>query len=96
MLANFRPFSEDEVRNNAPQVVSCNEYQREVSVSQSIAGGKHVDRVFSFDKVDFIRMFSCIITFPLFINLFILKFLLFSDFYFAMLVYIFVFILKLL
>lgn len=44
------PFSEDEVRNNAPQVVTCNEYQREVAVSQNIAG-KHIDRVFMFDKV---------------------------------------------
>ncbi|KAG5556538.1 hypothetical protein RHGRI_006964 [Rhododendron griersonianum] len=44
------PFSEDELRNNAPQVVTCNEYQREVAVSQNIAG-KHIDRVFTFDKV---------------------------------------------
>lgn len=46
----FRPFSEEELRNNAPQVVTCNDYQREVAVSQSIAG-KHIDRVFTFDKV---------------------------------------------
>ena len=46
----YRPFSEEELRNNAPQVVTCNEYQREVAVSQSIAG-KHIDRVFTFDKV---------------------------------------------
>jgi hypothetical protein len=45
-----RPFSEDELRNNAPQVVTCNDYQREVAVSQNIAG-KHIDRVFTFDKV---------------------------------------------
>ncbi|KAL0426556.1 UNVERIFIED_CONTAM: Kinesin-like protein KIN-5C [Sesamum latifolium] len=50
VLLRCRPFSEDELRNNAPQVVTCNEYQREVSVSQSIAG-KHIDRVFTFDKV---------------------------------------------
>ncbi|CAI9301085.1 unnamed protein product [Lactuca saligna] len=43
-------FSDDELRNNAPQVVTCNEYQREVAVSQSIAG-KQIDRVFTFDKV---------------------------------------------
>ncbi|KAL2229295.1 UNVERIFIED_CONTAM: Kinesin-like protein KIN-5C [Sesamum indicum] len=49
VLLRCRPFSEDELRNNAPQVVSCNEYQREVSVSQSIAG-KYIDRVFTFDK----------------------------------------------
>ncbi|KAH6762178.1 P-loop containing nucleoside triphosphate hydrolases superfamily protein [Perilla frutescens var. hirtella] len=50
VLLRCRPFSDDELRNNAPQVVSCNDYQREVSVSQSIAG-KHIDRVFTFDKV---------------------------------------------
>ncbi|KAJ8754766.1 hypothetical protein K2173_012155 [Erythroxylum novogranatense] len=50
VLLRCRPFSDEELRNNAPQVVTCNEYQREVSVSQSIAG-KHIDRVFTFDKV---------------------------------------------
>lgn len=45
-----RPFSDEELRSNAPQVVSCNEYSREVSVSQNIAG-KHIDRIFTFDKV---------------------------------------------
>ncbi|KAH0721720.1 hypothetical protein KY284_006750 [Solanum tuberosum] len=50
VLLRCRPFSEDEVRNNAPQVVTCNEYQKEVAVSQNIAG-KHIDRVFTFDKV---------------------------------------------
>ncbi|CAH9082652.1 unnamed protein product [Cuscuta epithymum] len=50
VLLRCRPFSEDELRNNAPQVVTCNDHQREVSVSQSIAG-KHIDRVFMFDKV---------------------------------------------
>lgn len=49
---NFRPFSDEELRNNAPQVVTCNDYQREVAVSQNIAG-KHFDRVFVFDKVSF-------------------------------------------
>lgn len=52
MFAFCRPFSDDELRNNAPQVVSCNDYQKEVSVSQNIAG-KHIDRVFTFDKVLF-------------------------------------------
>ena len=47
---NFRPFSDEELRSNAPQVVTCNEYAREVAVSQNIAG-KHIDRVFTFDKV---------------------------------------------
>lgn len=51
-----RPFSDEELRNNAPQVVTCNEYQREVAVSQSIAG-KHIDRVFTFDKVNFLFSF---------------------------------------
>ncbi|KAI3772458.1 hypothetical protein L6452_03644 [Arctium lappa] len=50
VLLRCRPFSNDEVKNNAPQVVTCNEYQREVAVSQSIAG-KQIDRVFTFDKV---------------------------------------------
>ncbi|KAI3514244.1 hypothetical protein L1887_12563 [Cichorium endivia] len=50
VLLRCRPFSSDELKNNAPQVVTCNEYQREVAVSQSIAG-KQIDRVFTFDKV---------------------------------------------
>ncbi|KAM0946199.1 putative plus-end-directed kinesin ATPase [Dioscorea sansibarensis] len=50
VLLRCRPFSEDELRNNAPQVVTCNDFQREVAVSQSIAG-KQIDRVFTFDKV---------------------------------------------
>ncbi|CAI0391696.1 unnamed protein product [Linum tenue] len=50
VLLRCRPFSDDELRSNAPQVVTCNDYQREVAVSQNIAG-KHIDRVFTFDKV---------------------------------------------
>ncbi|KAH7685570.1 Plus-end-directed kinesin ATPase protein [Dioscorea alata] len=50
VLLRCRPFSDDELRNNAPQVVTCNDFQREVAVSQSIAG-KQIDRVFTFDKV---------------------------------------------
>ncbi|XP_061353443.1 kinesin-like protein KIN-5C [Gastrolobium bilobum] len=50
VLLRCRPFSEDELRSNAPQVITCNEYNREVAVSQNIAG-KHIDRVFTFDKV---------------------------------------------
>ncbi|KAL5545811.1 hypothetical protein UlMin_005498 [Ulmus minor] len=50
VLLRCRPFSDDELRSNAPQVLTCNEYQREVAVSQNIAG-KHIDRVFTFDKV---------------------------------------------
>ncbi|RDX94099.1 Kinesin-like protein KIN-5C, partial [Mucuna pruriens] len=50
VLLRCRPFSDEELRSNAPQVVTCNEYNREVAVSQSIAS-KHIDRVFTFDKV---------------------------------------------
>ncbi|KVH94541.1 Kinesin, motor domain-containing protein [Cynara cardunculus var. scolymus] len=50
VLLRCRPFSDDELRNNAPQVVTCNDYQREVAVSQNIAG-KQIDRIFTFDKV---------------------------------------------
>ena len=49
-LSVCRPFSEEELRSNAPQVVTCNDYSREVTVSQNVAG-KHFDRVFTFDKV---------------------------------------------
>ncbi|XP_010245506.1 PREDICTED: kinesin-like protein KIN-5C [Nelumbo nucifera] len=50
VILRCRPFSDEELRNNAPQVVTCNDYQREVAVSQNIAG-KQIDRVFTFDKV---------------------------------------------
>ncbi|KAH7864032.1 hypothetical protein Vadar_024855 [Vaccinium darrowii] len=40
---------EEELKNNTPQVLTCNEYQREVAVSQNIAC-KHIDRVFTFNK----------------------------------------------
>ncbi|KAG2580692.1 kinesin-like protein KIN-5C [Panicum virgatum] len=50
VLLRCRPFSDDELRSNAPQVVTCNDYQREVAVTQTIAG-KQFDRVFTFDKV---------------------------------------------
>ncbi|QHN81754.1 uncharacterized protein DS421_20g689690 [Arachis hypogaea] len=50
VLLLCRPFSDDELRSKAPQVVTCNDYNREVAVSQNIAG-KHIDRVFTFDKV---------------------------------------------
>ncbi|KAJ1269639.1 hypothetical protein BS78_07G227200 [Paspalum vaginatum] len=50
VLLRCRPFSDDELRSNAPQVITCNDYQREVAVTQSIAG-KQIDRVFTFDKV---------------------------------------------
>lgn len=47
---NVRPLNDDEQRS--PQVISCNELRREVSVLQSVAN-KQVDRIFSFDKVCF-------------------------------------------
>ncbi|KAK3124120.1 hypothetical protein QOZ80_8AG0640690 [Eleusine coracana subsp. coracana] len=50
VLLRCRPFSNEEIRSNAPQVVTCNDYQREVAVTQSIAG-KQFDRIFTFDKV---------------------------------------------
>ncbi|MQM03110.1 hypothetical protein Taro_035884 [Colocasia esculenta] len=50
VLLRCRPFNEDELRNNAPRVLTCNEFQREVAVTQTIAG-KQIDRVFTFDKV---------------------------------------------
>ncbi|KAI5061018.1 hypothetical protein GOP47_0023523 [Adiantum capillus-veneris] len=50
VLLRCRPFNDDEVRTSAPQVVSCNEHRREVSVNLNIAA-KQVDRTFTFDKV---------------------------------------------
>jgi kinesin family member 11 len=51
-LHSPRPFSDDEVRSSAPQVVTCNDFQREVAVTQTIAG-KQFDRIFTFDRVPF-------------------------------------------
>lgn len=45
-----RPFSDDEKRCRAPQVISCNESRREVTVLQNIARNQ-IDRTFTFDKV---------------------------------------------
>ncbi|KAI5057401.1 hypothetical protein GOP47_0027416 [Adiantum capillus-veneris] len=50
VLLRCRPFNDEELRSNAPQVVTCHDLQREVAVSQNIAG-KQLDRVFTFDKV---------------------------------------------
>lgn len=50
VLVRCRPFSEDELRANVLQVISCNEQRREVSVYQSTAS-KQIDRTFTFDKV---------------------------------------------
>ncbi|KAJ8435627.1 hypothetical protein Cgig2_000293 [Carnegiea gigantea] len=57
VILRCRPFSNEELRNNAPQVVTCNDYQREVAVSQNIAG-KHIDRVFTFDKAGCLQVFG--------------------------------------
>ncbi|KAL8261835.1 hypothetical protein R6Q59_025884 [Mikania micrantha] len=50
VILRCRPFSDDELRNNARHVISCNDQKREVAVSQNIAG-KQIDRVYTFDKV---------------------------------------------
>ncbi|XP_078152877.1 P-loop containing nucleoside triphosphate hydrolases superfamily protein [Carex rostrata] len=50
VILRCRPFNDDELRSKAPQVVTCDDPNREVSVTQSIAG-KSIDRVFTFDKV---------------------------------------------
>lgn len=50
VLLRCRPFNEDELRANVPQVVSCNEQRLEVTLFQSLAN-KQVDRTFTFDKV---------------------------------------------
>ncbi|KAF7818539.1 kinesin-like protein KIN-5B [Senna tora] len=46
VLLRCRPLSEDEQKLNVPNVVSCNEHKREVTVAS-----KQVDRIFAFDKV---------------------------------------------
>lgn len=50
VLLRCRPFNEDELKANVPQVINCNEQRREVSVYQSTAS-KNIDRTFTFDKV---------------------------------------------
>ena len=45
-----RPLNEEEVRTCAPQVISCNDLRREVTVNLNIAS-KQIDRTFTFDKV---------------------------------------------
>ena len=45
-----RPLNEEEVRTSAPQVISCNDMRREVTVNMNIAS-KQIDRTFTFDKV---------------------------------------------
>ncbi|KAL2629027.1 hypothetical protein R1flu_013713 [Riccia fluitans] len=50
VLLRCRPFSEEELKSNAPQVISCYDHRREVTVCQNIAS-KQIDRTFTFDKV---------------------------------------------
>lgn len=50
VLLRCRPFSEDEKRTKSPQVISCHDQRREVTVFQNIAS-KQIDRTFTFDKV---------------------------------------------
>ncbi|XP_024516332.1 kinesin-like protein KIN-5C [Selaginella moellendorffii] len=50
VLLRCRPFNDDEIKANAPQVISCHDQRREVTVYQNIAS-KQIDRTFTFDKV---------------------------------------------
>lgn len=53
----FRPLNDDEQRINVPTAITCNEGKREVSVVQNIAN-KQVDKIFTFDKVQFPCFYS--------------------------------------
>ena len=47
-----RPGSEDEIKQNIPQVITCNEGRKEVSLYQNnLSSSKVTDRTFTFDKV---------------------------------------------
>ena len=50
VLLRCRPVSDREVLERTPQVISCNEASREVTLFQN-AGGKQHTRTFRFDKV---------------------------------------------
>ncbi|XP_047962855.1 kinesin-like protein KIN-5B [Salvia hispanica] len=50
VLLRCRPLTDDEQRLNMPYAITCNDSKREVTVSQTV-GSKHVDRIFTFDKV---------------------------------------------
>lgn len=50
VLLRCRPPNAEESRNGVPQVITCNDARREVSVYRNIAG-KQSDRTFTFDKV---------------------------------------------
>jgi kinesin family member 11 len=50
MLFVRRPLSDKEIVERTPQVITCNEVQREVTLFSS-SGGKTASRTFRFDKV---------------------------------------------
>lgn len=50
IFAWCRPLSDREIADRVPQVITCNEALREVTLFQS-AGGKAMSRTFRFDKV---------------------------------------------
>eukprot|EP00252_Welwitschia_mirabilis_P020280 TRINITY_DN4937_c0_g1_i1.p1 TRINITY_DN4937_c0_g1~~TRINITY_DN4937_c0_g1_i1.p1 ORF type:complete len:1049 (+),score=167.40 TRINITY_DN4937_c0_g1_i1:454-3600(+) len=50
VILRCRPYNEDELRVHAPQVISCNEQRREVSVYKTTSI-KQIDRTFTFDRV---------------------------------------------
>jgi len=56
-----RPHNDDEKRSKVPQVISCNESRREVTVIQNMARNQ-IDRTFTFDKVSAHQemYFSCL------------------------------------
>ncbi|KAI3819798.1 hypothetical protein L1987_13650 [Smallanthus sonchifolius] len=58
-VLHCRSFSDDELRNNAAHVVTCNDQQREIVVSQNI-DGQQIDRVFTLDKaVEMMGVYDC-------------------------------------
>lgn len=48
-MRGCRPCNKEEVLSRAPQVISCNEAAREVTLYQSV-GSKQLGRSFHFDK----------------------------------------------
>jgi kinesin family protein 11 len=57
VLLRCRPFNDEERKSNAPQVISCYDQRREVTVIQNIAS-KQIDRLFTFDKVRVLLLYS--------------------------------------
>ncbi|XP_068668251.1 kinesin-like protein KIN-5B isoform X2 [Aristolochia californica] len=50
VILRCRPLNDDEQRLNVPNVISCNEQRREVSILQNMTH-KQVEKAFTFDKV---------------------------------------------